>query len=108
MILRAAITLDGKLDETTPLQTVRGTQVDPLDVDQSRALLAAGLVDQIHLTIRPRIDGRRDAPTLSGPPTPDFFPRSLACRLLRTETRDGECFLHYRVLRRPRKGAHPG
>lgn len=107
VILRATITLDGKLDGT-PLQTVRGTQVDPLDASESRALLAAGLVDEIHLTIRPRIDGRRDSPTLSGPPTPEFFPRSLACRLLRMETLDGECLLHYRVLRRARSADRPG
>ena len=98
VILRAAITLDGKLDGT-PLQTVRGTQVDVLDTDQSRALLTAGLVDEIHLTVRPHLDGQRDSPTLSGPPTPEFFLRSLACRLVRMETRDGEFLLHYRVLR---------
>ena len=102
LILRATITLDGKLADP-PLQTVRGTQAVPLDHEQVHALLTGGQVDEIHLTIRPRIDGRRDSPTLSGPPTPEFFPRSLACRLLRMETRDGECLLHYRVLRRPPK-----
>ena len=107
VILRATITLDGKLDGPPP-QTVRGTQVDSLDAGQSRTLLIGGGVDEIHLTIRPRINGRRDAPTLSGLPTAEFFPRSLACRLLRMETVDGECLLHYRVLRRPRKTSSPG
>ena len=69
------------------------------------ALLQTRLVNELFLVIRPRIDGRRDSPTLSGPPTPEFFPRSLACRLLRMETRDGECLLHYRVLRRRPKTA---
>ncbi len=91
VILRAAITLDGKLAD------------DALDPGQLRALLTGGQVDEIHLTVRPRIDGRRDSPTLSGPPTPEFFPRSLACRLLGMETLDGECFLRYRVLRRARR-----
>ena len=102
VILRAAITLDGKLAGPSP-QTVRGARVDPLDAGQLRALLTSGEVDEIHLTVRPRIDGRRDAPTLSGPPTPEFFPRSLSCRLLRLETRDGECLLHYRVIGRTRR-----
>ena len=107
VILHATITLDGKLAVGAPLQTVRGAQVETLDPTQCRALLVSGVVNEIHLTIRPRIDGHRDSPTLSGPPTPEFFPRSLACRLLRMETRDGECLLHYRVLRRARAAARP-
>ena len=107
VILRATITLDGRLAGPPP-QTVRGTQVDPLDAGQSRTLLIGGQVDEIHLTIRPRIDGRHDAPTLSGLPTAEFFPRSLACRLLRMETVGDECLLHYRVLRRVRKVSQPG
>ncbi len=102
VILRATITLDGKLDGAPP-QTVRGTQVTPLAHGQVCALLTDGDVDEIHLTILPRVDGRLDSPTLSGSPTVEFFPRSLACRLLRLETADGGCLLHYRVLRRPRK-----
>lgn len=100
LILRAAITLDGRLDGGAPVEAVRGTVIEPLDMDRARALLVAREVGEIHLIVRPRIDGRRDSPTLSGAVTPEFFPQSLACRLLRMETRDGECFLHYRVLRR--------
>ncbi len=105
LLLRAAITLDGKLDNSSPPETVRGTQINRLDPGELRALLTGGQVDEIHLTIHPRVDGRRDALTLSGPPTPEFFSRSLACRLLGMETRDGECVLRYRVLRRGRRAA---
>lgn len=108
VILHATITLDGKLVADAPLQTVRGTQVETLDPTQCRALLVDGMVNEIHLAVRPCIDGRRDSPTLSGPPTPEFFPRSLACRLLRMETRDGECLLRYRVSRRTSAAARRG
>ena len=64
-----------------------------------RALLDAGAVDELSLLVRPRVDGRRDAPTLSGPPGAAFFPASVACRLLKAEMRNGECLLRYRVKR---------
>ena len=99
--LCAAITLDGKLADST-LQLLEGESTKTVDASEAGALLAAGTVRELRLTVQPRIDGRRDSPTLSGPPTPEFFPRSLACRLLRMETRGGECLLHYRVLRRAR------
>ena len=102
LILRAASTLDGRLDDRTPPEAVRGEIAERLDADRLRALLAAREAGEIHLTVRPRIDGRQGSPTLSGPVTPEFFPRSLACRLLSMETRRGECLLRYRVLRRPR------
>ena len=69
------------------------------DPDQFRALLEAGQVDDLYLLVRPRIDGRGAAPTLSGPFTPEFFPRSISCRLRRMEVVDGECLLHYTVAR---------
>ena len=62
-----------------------------------RALLDAGAVSELQVTVRPRVDGRRDAPTLSGPPGAEFFPASVACRLLKMEIREDECFLRYRV-----------
>ena len=99
--LCAALTLDGKLADPA-LQLLDGQSSKTVDEHEAGALLLAGDVRELRLTIRPRIDGRRDAPTLSGPPTPEFFPRSLACRLLRMETRGGECLLHYRGLRRTR------
>ena len=101
--LCAAITLDGRLADSA-LQLLEGESSRTVDAQEARALLVAGAVRELRLTIQPRIDGRRDAPTLTGPPTPEFFLRSLACRLLRMETRGGECLLHYRVLRRARTG----
>ena len=64
-----------------------------------RALLDTGAVSDLHVAVRPRIDGRRDAPTLSGPPGAEFFPASVACRLLKVEMRGGECLLRYQVRR---------
>ena len=63
-----------------------------------RALLDAKLVHEIHLTVRPGIDGRHGAATLSGVRA-DFFPASVRCRLLQMEVHAGECLLRYRVLR---------
>ena len=108
MILRAAISLDGKLNGESLPQRIHGAEVDSLSPEQCRVLLISGKVDEIHLIVRPHINGHRDASTLSGPPTPEFFPRSLACRLLRMETQDGECVLHYRMLRRTRSAARSG
>ena len=67
--------------------------------ERFRALLDAGAVHELHLLVRPRVDGRRDAPTLSGPPGAAFFPASVACRLLKAEMHEGECLLRYRVKR---------
>ena len=64
-----------------------------------RALLDAGRVNGLYLLLRPRVDARRDAPTLSGTPTPAFFPQSVACRLRRMEVVGGECLLHYTIPR---------
>ncbi len=104
--LCAAITVDGKLDATDPLPPALrdfaalqdgDRLVD--DPDQFRALLDAGQVNDLYLLVHPRIDGRRSAPTLSGPFTPEFFPRSMACRLRRMEIVDGGCLLHYTIRR---------
>jgi len=62
-----------------------------------RALLSENLVQEINLTLSPRIFGGKDAPTLTGQPH-GFLPRSIACKLLKTETIGGECYLRYRVI----------
>ena len=61
-----------------------------------RALLAEKLVDEMHLTLSPRIFGGVGAPTLTGLPG-DFLPRSTRCTLREMEVVEGECFLRYRV-----------
>jgi riboflavin-specific deaminase-like protein len=64
-----------------------------------RALLKEGLVDELHVTLNPRVFGGRDAPTLTGI-AGDFLPRSTPLRLASMETIEGECFLRYRVKKR--------
>ena len=61
-----------------------------------RELLEAGLMDELCLCVRPRIDGRRGTATLSGVGG-DFFPASVACRLTKMEVAGDDCFLRYRV-----------
>lgn len=62
-----------------------------------RSLLAENLVDELHLTLAPKIFGGRKAPTLTGVPG-DFLPRSIKCQLVEMQEIDGECFLRYRVV----------
>ena len=61
-----------------------------------RSLLAAGLVDEVHVTFCPRVFGGTGAPTLTGI-AGDFLPQSVALVLKKMEVADGECFLRYRV-----------
>ncbi len=122
MVLRAALTVDGKLDAAAPPgaagENDPATRVlpDPAALatlpagvrrvichgpaEAFRAWLDAGLVDELELLVGPRVDGRRDAATLSGPPGAGWFPASVACRLLKMERREEGCWLHYRVRRK--------
>lgn len=61
-----------------------------------RALLEAGFVDELHVTLCPRIFGGATAPTLTGI-AGNFLPHSFPLRLRKMEVIDGECFLRYRV-----------
>ena len=69
-----------------------------------RALLEASLVDELRLIVRPQINGRRGSAALSGAGG-EFFPASVACRLVRMEVSGDECLLHYRVRRHRRTAA---
>lgn len=61
-----------------------------------RALLTAGLLDELHVTLCPRIFGGEKAPTLTGI-AGAFLPASIPLELKRMEVIEGECFLRYRV-----------
>jgi riboflavin biosynthesis pyrimidine reductase len=63
-----------------------------------RALLTAGFVDELHLTLAPRVFGGRNAPTLTGVAGP-FLPKSTNLRLRSMEVIGDECFLRYRGVR---------
>ena len=63
-----------------------------------RSLLAEDLVDEIYLTLCPRIFGGIEAPTLTGL-AGDYLPHSVTCELLSMEVIEGECFLRYAVTR---------
>lgn len=74
-----------------------------------RSFAAADLLDEIHLTLCPRIFGGRGAPTLTGVPG-KFLPRSTQLRLVEMRRAGGECFTRWCVERRatPPTTAKPG
>ena len=63
-----------------------------------RNLISAGLVDELHLTLCPRIFGGRGAPTLTGVAS-DFLPHSAGLRLIEMLPVGDECFTRWKVLR---------
>jgi riboflavin biosynthesis pyrimidine reductase len=63
-----------------------------------RALLEADLMDELHVTLCPRIFGGIQAPTLTGR-AGEFLPKSVPLSLRKMNVVDGECFLRYRVER---------
>jgi riboflavin-specific deaminase-like protein len=63
-----------------------------------RALLKAGLVDELHVTLCPFVFGGIQAPTLTGL-AGDFLAKSVPLFLRSMDVVDGECFLQYRIKR---------
>ena len=64
-----------------------------------RSLLEKGLVDQLNLTIAPRMFGGAGAPTLTGL-SETFLPASVHCSLIKMRMVGDECFLTYRINHR--------
>jgi 5-amino-6-(5-phosphoribosylamino)uracil reductase len=60
-----------------------------------RSLAAAGLLDEIHLTLSPVLFGGAAAPTLTGLPG-DFLPMPLEFRLAKMDPLGDECLLHFK------------
>jgi riboflavin biosynthesis pyrimidine reductase len=132
VIVHAALSFDGRVLDAPPAAAEK-TSADHHDAPPSRAtlagllaclnrdfgaqrfdctggtvaarwLLAAGLVDEIHVTLHPRIVGGGDStafPTLTaarGPGADSLFPGSIPCRLLSLRPgAAGTCFVRYRV-----------
>ncbi|MEO8352343.1 MAG: dihydrofolate reductase family protein [Chthoniobacteraceae bacterium] len=63
-----------------------------------RSLLEADLLDELHVTVCPRIFGGSQAPTLTGI-ADSYLPRSVSLELCDFDIVDAECFLRYRVTR---------
>lgn len=62
-----------------------------------RSFLAADLVDELHLTICPRIFGGSRAPTLTGLAAA-FLPEEKHLRLLEMRPLGGECFTRWQII----------
>ena len=60
-----------------------------------RSMLAAGVVDELNLTIAPYLFGGAEAPTLTGL-SKEFLPKSVECVLKTMRVVGDECFLTYR------------
>jgi len=69
-----------------------------------RSLLEVDCVDEIYVTLHPRIFGGGKAPTLTGIPD-GFLGKSVALKLENMEVIEEECFLHYTVKHRHPKSA---
>ena len=61
-----------------------------------RALLTAQLVDELHVTVCPRVFGGAKAPTLTGF-AGSFLPGGISLKLRDMEVIGDECYLRYRV-----------
>ncbi len=63
------------------------------------AMFRAGLVDEVHLTICPKIFGGRDAPTISDGSGFEQLARAAQLELKSRRLANGEVFLVYEVVR---------
>ena len=61
-----------------------------------RSLLAENLIDELHLTVTPRVFGGRKAPTLTGV-AGEYLATSTQLRMRACEVVEQECFLRYSV-----------
>lgn len=64
------------------------------------AMFRAGLIDEVHLTVCPRIFGGRDAPTIAEGTGFARLADAARLRLTRLRCIEGEAFLQFRVVRR--------
>lgn len=94
---RRAATVCEWLSALPPEERVQCELRKPAAAPVAVALLKAGLVDELNLTICPIISGRRDAATLTGPPTPEFLPAAVRLQLIAMEPAADVCVLRYRV-----------
>ena len=62
-----------------------------------RTLVAANLIDELYLTLCPRIFGGAQAPTLTGT-AGDSLPADKEWKLLKREVVGDECFLNLRAV----------
>lgn len=63
-----------------------------------RSLLEANLVDEVYLTLCPKVFGSRTASTVTGQPG-EFLPQSSRWKLRQMQTIGDECYLRYRITR---------
>ncbi|SVE60138.1 uncharacterized protein METZ01_LOCUS512992, partial [marine metagenome] len=61
------------------------------------SLLAAGLVDELHITVCPKIFGGHDAPTIADGPLTDCLANAKQFNLKSMTQKDNEMFLVYRA-----------
>ena len=66
-----------------------------------RSLVEADLVDELHVTLCPRVFGGLGAPTLTGL-AGEFLPKAVELRLAEMKVEGAECFTRWQVRRKGR------
>jgi len=72
--------------------------VPEMGVDEFKKKLAAGLINQIRVTWRPRLAGGKKHPPITGF-DPGFLPRGVVLDLLKFQRKADGCLASYRVRR---------